>query len=93
LGDIKSFKDLTVWQNSSSLAVDVYKACEKLPESEKYGIVSQMQRASVSIPSNIAEGYRRNGKVEFKRFIYIALGSAAELETQFYICSNLYNID
>lgn len=93
MSSIKSFKYLTVGKDSSRLAVDVYKMCKNLPDSEKFGIVSQMQRASVSIPSNIAEGYRRNGKVEFKRFIYIALGSAAELETQLYICSEIYSTD
>ena len=93
MGTIQNFKDFTVWKDSSRLAVDVYKLCDKRPDSEKYGICSQMQRSAVSIPSNIAEGYRRNGKVEFKRFIYISLGSAAELETQMYICSEIYNID
>jgi four helix bundle protein len=93
MGSIQSFKDLTVWKDSSRLAVDVYKMCEKLPDSEKFGICSQMQRSAVSIPSNIAEGYRRNGKVEFRRFIYISLGSAAELETQLYISSEIYQIE
>jgi four helix bundle protein len=67
--------------------------CKNLPEPERFGICYQMQRASVSIPSNIAEGYRRNGKIEFKRFIYISLGSAAELETQLYISSEIYGLD
>lgn len=93
MGKIQDFKDFTVWKDSSQLAVDVYKLCEKIPNSEKFGISSQMQRAAVSIPSNIAEGYRRNGKIEFRRFINISLGSAAELETQLYICSKIYRID
>ena len=91
MSNIKNFKDLTVWKDSSRIAVDVYKLCEILPDSERYGICSQMQRSAVSVPSNIAEGYRRNGRIEFKRFINISLGSAAELETQLYICSEVYN--
>lgn len=93
MGKIQDFKDFTVWKDSSQIAVEVYKLCEKIPSSEKFGLASQMQRAAVSIPSNIAEGYRRNGKVEFKRFINISLGSAAELETQLYICSKIYNVN
>jgi four helix bundle protein len=93
VADIKDFKDFTVWKESSRFAVDIYKLCKKLPDSEKYGLTSQMQRAAVSIPSNIAEGYRRNGKKEFKHFLYIALGSAAELETQLYIFSEIYQED
>ena len=91
--DIKDFKDFNVWKDSSRLAVDICKLCTSLPDSEKFGLSSQMQRASVSVPSNIAEGYRRNSKLDFKRFLYIAMGSAAELETQLYICSEIYNID
>mgnify|MGYP003448434684 FL=1 len=93
MGNIQNFKDFTVWKDSSSLAVDIYKLCKRLPDSERYGICSQMQRSAVSVPSNIAEGYRRNGKVEFRRFIYISLGSAAELETQLYICSEIYDVE
>jgi four helix bundle protein len=93
MGSIQNFKDLTVWKDSSRLAVDVYIMCKDLPDSEKFGICSQMQRSAVSIPSNIAEGYRRNGKLEFKRFLNISLGSAAELETQLYICSEVYSLD
>ncbi len=93
MGNIQNFKDFTVWKDSSRLAVDIYKLCKRLPDSERYGICSQMQRSAVSVPSNIAEGYRRNGKVEFRRFIYISLGSAAELETQLYICSEIYDVE
>ena len=70
----------------------MYEFCNNLPESEKYALISQMQRAAVSIPSNIAEGYRRGSK-EFRHFVSIAAGSAAELETQLYICSKIYNSD
>jgi four helix bundle protein len=88
-----NFKELLVWQKSMKLTKAVYELCEQLPDDEKYGICSQIKRSAVSIPSNIAEGYRRNGKVEFRRFIYISLGSAAELETQLYISSEIYQIE
>jgi four helix bundle protein len=79
---LRSFKDLTVWQRSNDLAVSVYKVTENLPGSEIYGLSSQMRRAAVSIPSNIAEGYKRNGRAEYLHFFSIADASAAELETQ-----------
>lgn len=93
MSDIKNFKDLNVWQESKQLAVDIYKLCRELPEAEKYGLTSQLQRCAVSIPSNIAEGHRRMGDKEFRHFLAISLGSAAELETQLYICSEVYNMD
>lgn len=77
----EGYKSLIVWQRSMELVVDVYKITKLFPEEEKFGIVSQMRRASISIPSNIAEGSRR-GKKDFQRFLRIAFGSASELETQ-----------
>ncbi len=91
--DNKSFKELVVWQKGVKLVEDVYCITKKLPESEKFGISSQMNRAAVSIPSNIAEGQKREGKQEFKRFVSIARGSAAELETQLIVVKRLFNID
>jgi len=78
----KGYKDLIVWQKSMDLVVEIYKITEKFPESERYGLVSQMRRSVVSIPSNIAEGSKRSTKKDFKKFLIIALGSGAELETQ-----------
>jgi len=87
---IKSHKDLIVYQESISMVVDIYKLTSLFPNEEKYVLMSQMRRAAISIPSNIAEGSARNSKKEFIRFLYIALGSAAELETQIEL-SNLLN--
>lgn len=89
----KSFKDLVVWQKSFALAEDVYELCLLLPRQESFGVISQMQRSAVSIPSNIAEGQQRAGVNEFKQFISIAQGSAAELETQLLLVGSIYNID
>lgn len=71
------------------LAESTYLLCKKLPESEKFGISSQMQRAAVSIPSNIAEGHGRNSGNEFKRFLLIANGSKCELQTQILLCEKI----
>ncbi len=86
---MNTYKDLTVWQKSVELVLEVYKLTEKFPREEIYGITSQIQRASVSIPSNIAEGKMRGGNIEFKRFLSIAFASGAELETQIFICKKL----
>ncbi len=86
---IKTYKDLIVWQKSTSLAVEIYKLTEKLPREEIYGLTSQMRRAAISIPSNIAEGRRRNGRNEYRQFMGIAYGSGAELETQIEILKKL----
>ncbi|MBI3737634.1 MAG: four helix bundle protein [Chloroflexi bacterium] len=79
---IRGFKDLIVWQRSLSLAVEIYRLTKEFPRDETYGLTSQIRRASVSIPSNLVEGHARNTKSQFANFIDIALGSAAELETQ-----------
>ena len=78
---IQSFRDLTVWQQSLTLAEHVYLATNGLPRSEVYGLTSQMRRAAVSIPSNIAEG-KAGGGNGYQRHLRIALGSEAELQTQ-----------
>lgn len=86
---IRTYKDLIVWQKSMDLVKEIYLLTEKFPKSEVYGLSSQMQRASVVIPSNIAEGYLRKHKKEYAQFLSISLGSAAELETQILICQSL----
>ena len=86
----QSFKGLVVWQKSVELVVLTYEITKLLPKSESYGLVSQMQRAAVSIPSNIAEGYMRNNRKEYIQFCSIAAGSAAELETQMLLVNRLY---
>jgi len=85
----KNFKDLKVWQVSKDLVIDVYKICEKFPKNEQYGLISQMQRSAVSIPSNIAEGFDRKSNKEFEQFLSIARGSVAELSTQLIIANEL----
>ncbi|MEO5570905.1 MAG: four helix bundle protein [Bacteroidia bacterium] len=83
------FKELKVWQQSVDLAVDVYKVAKKFPSEERYGIISQIQRSAVSIPSNIAEGAGRNTNNEFNHFLGISSGSSNELETQLIIANKL----
>ena len=82
MNKIQSHKDLKVWQESIDLVVKIYKISENFPKHEVYGLTSQIRRAAVSIPSNIAEGAGRKGDNEFKRFLFIALGSLSEVETQ-----------
>jgi len=87
--NLNSYKDLIVWQRSMELVTEIYSLTQKFPKEELYGITSQMKRCAISIPSNIAEGRRRNGKKEFRRFLIIAYGSGAELETQIEISKRL----
>lgn len=77
-----NYKKLIVWQKSLQLTKEVYVLTEQFPPEELYGLVSQMRRAAVSIPSNIAEGSLRGHKKEFNRFLQVAFGSGGELETQ-----------
>ena len=88
-----NFKDLKVWRKSIDLAVEVYKATSLLPDDEKYGLISQMKRCSVSISSNIAEGSGRGSSAQFKYFLNISQGSAFELETQLIISNKLELLD
>ena len=81
---------MAVWLKSMDLVEEVYKLTKQLPNSEVYGLISQTTRAVISIPSNVAEGYRRGTKNEFHRFLSIAYGSAAELETQLEIVKRIY---
>jgi four helix bundle protein len=88
-----NFKKLLIWQKSRVLAAEVYRLCQKLPVNENFGLISQMKRSSVSIPSNVAEGYRRWNTKEYLQFLGISAGSAAELETQLIIVSDVYGFD
>lgn len=90
---VQSYKDLTVWRKSFELTKQVYRITKKLPPDELYGLTSQMRRCSVSIPSNIAEGQQRNNLKEYRQFLGIAKGSAAELETQLLICQEVYSLE
>ena len=86
---LKTYKELKVWQKSYQLCLAVYKVTKKFPQDEKYGMISQMRRAALSIPSNIAEGYGRKTTLDYIRFLYIAYGSTCELETQLLLSSDL----
>ena len=83
------YKELIVWQRSIVLVTDVYHLARSLPKEELYALSDQIKRCAVSIPSNIAEGSGRNTTKEFVQFLYIALGSASELETQLIIGKNI----
>ena len=96
--DSRAHRKLDVWKKSMTFVKDIYQATESFPKSEIYGLISQMRRAAVSIPSNIAEGAARKGKKEFKQFLNIAQGSISELDTQIelslmlkYLDKNIYN--
>lgn len=86
----QSFRDLVVWQKSRDLAVKIYKITDEFPNSELYGMTSQMRRAAISISSNIAESYRRAHPKDKDRFISIAFGSGSELESQIEIAKILF---
>lgn len=81
------YKNLKVWQNAISLTMRIYDVADKFPNYERYGLANQMERAAVSIPSNIAEGCGRQSDKEFHYFLHIAKGSMYELQTQLYIAS------
>jgi four helix bundle protein len=86
---IRTYRDLGIWSKGIEVVKDMYKLTEKFPKQETYGLISQMRRAAVSIPSNVAEGFRRYHNNEYKQFLYISLGSCAELETQITIAKEL----
>ena len=90
---IRSYRDLEVWQKAMDLVAECYQRTKKFPKSEIYGLTSQLQRAAVSIPANIAEGRERHYQKEFIQHLSIAYGSLAELETHFQIAQRLNYID
>jgi four helix bundle protein len=77
---MQDFRELKVWQKAHKLVLEVYKASTKFPASERYGLTSQLRRAAVSIPANVAEGSVRSSDADFARFLHIALGSASEVD-------------
>ena len=80
---------MIVWKKAYTLVLEIYKLTSSFPKSEIYGLTQQMRRAAVSVPSNIAEGYCRKHKAEFKQFVSIAYGSLSELETQYLLSIDL----
>lgn len=90
---MKDFKELEVWQKAFALVIEVYEIANKLPANERFVLADQIRRSSISIPSNIAEGCDRQSTKEFIQFLYISLGSSAELETQLLLIEKLYALD
>jgi len=86
---VKSYRDLLVWQRSIQLSLSIYNLTRIFPKEERYGLTSQLQRAGVSIPSNIAEGYGRGTRKDYKQFLSIARGSTLEVQTQLLIANEL----
>ncbi|HET9337933.1 MAG TPA: four helix bundle protein [Casimicrobiaceae bacterium] len=86
---IGRYSELAAWQSSMSLVADVYRLTATMPVAEKFGLAQQLRRAAVSIPSNIAEGHARRSRREYLRFVVVAMGSLAELETQLLIANRL----
>ena len=86
---LKSYENLIVWQKSMDLVIMIYEITNKFPDCEKYGLTTQMRRAAISIPSNIAEGSKRSTRKDFRDFINTAYGSGAELETQIEIAKRI----
>jgi four helix bundle protein len=90
---ITSFRDLDVWKLGKATVLEVYAATRSLPQEERFGLSAQMRRAALSIPANIAEGFNRFHNKEYRQFLYIALGSCAELETLIEVSSDLGYVD
>ena len=88
-GKVQSYKELVVWKKAVDLVVEVYSLTEQFLQQERYGLTSQMRRAAVSIPSNIAERSRRGSRKDYRQFLLIAYGSGSELETQIEISKRL----
>lgn len=89
MAQVKTYRDLIVWQKSMVLVTEIYRLTKAFPRDEMYGLTSQIRRAAVSIPSNICEGYARNSDGDFARFLRIACGSLYEIQTQLEIAMNL----
>ena len=83
------FRDLKIWQKARTLNKDIYKVSKTFPKEELYGLTSQIRRASISVPSNISEGSGYDSDAQFLRYLYIALGSLCEVETQLYLSSDI----
>ena len=86
---LKNYRELKVWKKAYALCLIIYRMTGKFPKEERYGLISQVRRSAVSIPSNIAEGYGRKTTADYVRFLYIAYGSLCELETQIMLSGDL----
>jgi len=90
---IRTFRDLVVWRKAFELCLDVYRITESFPDRERFGMISELRKTARSVLYNIAEGHKRFSTLEYVRFLDIADGSAAELETQFYLSKALSYLD
>ena len=88
-----NFRELNIWKNAMNIVKTVYIICKDIPKDEKFGLISQIQRCSISIPSNIAEGSGRSTQKDFINFLNISLSSSYELETQLILLNDLYKIE
>lgn len=88
----RGHRGLVAWQKAMELVTEIYRVTRDFPKDELYGLVSQLRRAAVSVPSNLAEGYGRNSRKEFHQFVGVARGSLAEVETQIEIAKNLHYV-
>lgn len=86
---IRNFRDLNIWKLGMEIVEDIYRLTKRFPPNEVYGLTAQMRRSAVSIPANIAEGFARNYNKEYRQFLYMSLGSCAELETHIEIAQRL----
>ncbi|OGY43930.1 MAG: hypothetical protein A2729_01245 [Candidatus Buchananbacteria bacterium RIFCSPHIGHO2_01_FULL_39_14] len=89
MAQLVTYRDLVVWQKAMDLVMEVYNLTSKFPKLEIYGLIAQMKRSAISIPSNIAEGRRRSSRKDYCQFLIISYGSGAELETQIEIAKRL----
>jgi len=89
MSQVRSYKDLTVWQKARELVKQIYTASKGFPKEETYGLAQQIRRAAVSVPSNIAEGYGRGTRKDYIRFLYTARGSLYEVETQLFLAQDM----
>ncbi|QOG04204.1 four helix bundle protein [Flavobacterium sp. MDT1-60] len=90
---MKTFRDLLIWQKSMNLVTEIYQLTNSFPKEEIYGLTSQIRRSAISIPSNIAEGYGRDGNTDYLRFLNISISSLFEIQTQLEISYNLKYIN
>ena len=90
---IKCFRDLKIWNLGKEIVVEIYQLTKDFPSEEKYGLIAQLKRSAISIPSNIAEGFNRLHNKEYRHFLFISLGSCAEVETQLEIALELGYIE
>ena len=88
-GDVRDFRGLEVWQKAHELTLHAYRATDRFPRAEQFGLTAQIRRSSAGIPTNIAEGCGRSSQPEFAHFLHVALGSASELEYQLFLSAEL----